>query len=102
MNKEDIIEVLGAVSYPETGRSIEEEGMIGDIEANGKEINVTLLFPKATDPFLSAVRRDAKDALEAQFGDVSVNIITKVKPKEAKPKPTECFLIPLLMLCKKN
>ncbi|MBQ5457401.1 MAG: DUF59 domain-containing protein, partial [Bacteroidales bacterium] len=61
MNKEDIIEVLGTVRYPETGHSIEEEGMIGDIEANGNEINVTLMFPKATDPFLSAVRRDAKD-----------------------------------------
>ena len=68
MNKEDIIEVLGTVRYPETGRSIEEEGMIGDIEANGNEINVTLMFPKATDPFLSAVRRDAKDALEAERG----------------------------------
>ena len=48
MKREDIIEVLGAVRYPETGRTLEEEGMIGEIETNGNEINVTLLFPKAT------------------------------------------------------
>ena len=69
MNREDIIEVLGAVCYPETGKPLEAEGMIGDIEIDGKEINVTLLFTKATDPFLASIRRDVKDALEAHFGD---------------------------------
>ena len=90
MNKEDIIEVLGAVCYPETGRTLEEEGMIGEIEANGKEIDITLLFPKPTDPFLSSIRRDVKDVLEAHFGDVAVNVVTKVKPKETKKQPVEC------------
>ena len=46
MKREDIIEVLGAVRYPETGRTLEEEGMIGEIETNGNEINVTLLFQR--------------------------------------------------------
>lgn len=90
MNRDDIIEVLGAVCYPETGKPLEAEGMIGDIDVNGKEINVTLLFTKATDPFLASIRRDVKDALEAHFGDVVVNITTKVKPKEVKTQPAEC------------
>ena len=90
MNEEDIIEVLGAVCYPETGRTLEEEGMIGEIEANGKEIDITILFPKPTDPFLSSIRRDVKDVLEAHFGDVAVNVVTKVKPKETKKQPVEC------------
>ena len=90
MNRDDIIEVLGDVCYPETGKPLEAEGMIGDIEVSGKEINVTLLFTKATDPFLASIRRDVKDALEAHFGDVVVNVTTKVKPKEVKAKPAEC------------
>ncbi len=90
MKREDIVEALRGVCYPETGRTLEEEGMIGVVDTDCSGINITLMFGKATDPFMSSVKREVKSAIEAKFGNVAVNITTKVKPKEAKVKPADC------------
>ena len=90
MNAEKIREVLSGIRYPESGKSIVDEGMLGVVETDCQGVNITLLFAKATDPFMSALKKEVKEVIEKEFGNIAVNITTKVKPKEVRQKPAEC------------
>jgi ATP-binding protein involved in chromosome partitioning len=89
--KDKILEALKAVVYPETGIDIISAEILENVEVSENNIDVVLIFPKATDPFMSSVKRSVKSVLEENFGaNVIVNITTKVKPKEkASPKESE-------------
>lgn len=90
MKREEIIEALSGIFYPETGKSLVEEGMIGEVIVDCQGVNVTLMFNKPTDPFMSALKKEVKTAIEAKYGNIAVNITTKVKPKDVKVKPADC------------
>lgn len=91
MERKDVLEALKGICYPETGKSLEEEGMIGDISSSCHGVNITLMFPKATDPFMNSIKQEVKAAIEAKFENIAVSITTKAKPKEAKEhKPADC------------
>lgn len=83
LTKENIEAILKTVIYPESGKSIVEEGIpeISDISEN--KIDLVLTFAKSTDPFINSVKRSVKTSLEDKLGtDIIINITTKAKPKE--------------------
>lgn len=90
MNKESIISQLNTIIYPETGKSLTDEGILVNVEVNGNNVDITLAFTKPTDPFITSIKKGINNIIESKFGtDVIVNITTKVKPKEKKPTTSE-------------
>ncbi len=87
MNTKRIQEVLSTVLHPEKGENIVDSGIFQNIDLNNNEISIILMFDKATDPFISSIKRSIKTALENEFGeDIVIHISTKVKPKDKKPE----------------
>ena len=87
----DILEVLSSVRYPGNGKSLTDNNMVEDIkvdETEGKpQVSFTLVFDKATNPFVKSVVRMAETAIEQKFGtDVRVKDNVKVKFLQEKPK----------------
>lgn len=83
VSKENILEILKSILYPENGNDILSEGILQSVENTDGGIDIDLVFAKATDPFINSIKRSIKTVIEENFGtDVVVNITTKVKPKE--------------------
>lgn len=79
--------ILKKVVHPESQTDIISSGILNDTIIQGNNIDIILMFEKATDPFLNSIKRSVKAEIEKEFGeDVIINITTKIKPKE-KPAP---------------
>lgn len=81
-----VLEALASVRYPGNGKSLAENNMIADdIRIDGKKITFSLIFEKATDPFIKSVVRTAESAIESRIGkDVeikgNINVIYRQTP----------------------
>ena len=88
-----ILDALRTVRYPGSGKDIVEMGMVeDDMRIDGRKVSFSLLFDRATDPFVRSVVRAAEAAILAFVGedvDIKGNIAVKVRPQapEAEELP---------------
>ena len=83
-----ITDALATVRYPGTGKNIVEASMVEDnIRINGMKVSFSLIFEKATDPFMKSLIKSAETAIHTHVGkDVEVSISTKTLQA---PRPVE-------------
>lgn len=76
-----IHDALSTVRYPGNGKSIMENEMLeDDLRIDGMKVSFSLIFDKATDPFMKSVVRAAEAAIKTFVApDVEVTIGTKSK-----------------------
>ncbi len=79
-----ILDALRNVRYPGTGKNIVDMEMVeDDICIDGRKVSFSLIFPKATDPFIKSVVKAAEQAILAFVGhdvDIVGNIAVKTPP----------------------
>ena len=64
-----ITDALATVRYPGTGKNIVEAGMVEDnIRINGMKVSFSLIFEKATDPFMKSLIKSAETAIHTHVG----------------------------------
>ena len=63
-----VLEALERVRHPEKKKDIVELQMVQDIEVDGKRVEMTLVFPGASDPFLESLKKACVMILEQEFG----------------------------------
>ena len=88
-----IIDALATVTYPGTKKSLVESGMLADTPSiNGMKVQVVLVFPRDTDPFLKSTLKAAEAAIHYHVSkDVEVEIETEFK---SKPRPEVGKMLP--------
>lgn len=88
-----IQDALATVRYAGTKQNLVESGMVvDDIRIDGMKVQVTLLFPKETDPFLKSTLKAAEAAIHYYISpEVEVTILTEFK---SKPRPEVDKLLP--------
>ncbi len=76
-----IHDALSTVRYPGNGKSIMENEMLeDDLRIDGMKVSFSLIFEKATDPFMKSVVKAAEAAIKTFVApDVEVTIGTKSK-----------------------
>lgn len=79
---------FASIIHPETGKNIVESGILDHVTYSDDLISVTLVFPKARDPFANSIRRQVKDALEAAYPQMIGKIVVYVKEAPPKHAPT--------------
>ena len=74
-----IHDALATVRYPGNGKSVMENDMLeDDLRINGMKVSFSLIFEKATDPFMKSVVKAAEAAIKTfVHPDVEVTIGTK-------------------------
>ena len=91
--REQILEALGKVRYPEKNQDIVSLNMVSDLAVEGKTVNFTLIFPTANSPFEKSLMKACEATIKAIVGsDAVVNIKTAgtvpvqaMKPEVEKP-----------------
>ncbi len=85
LTKDNILNILKGISHPEKQGNLIDLGILNDVSIEDNNINIILMFDKATDPFINSIKKLVKSNIEDTFGkDVIINITTKLKPK-SKP-----------------
>ena len=88
-----ILDALRTVRYPGTGKDIVEMGMVeDDIRIDGNRVSFSLIFKKATDPFLKSIVKACETAINTHISpdiDIKGNIAIKTPSMEPKPKAEE-------------
>ena len=84
-----ILEALGKVRYPGTGKDLVSAGMVeDDIRIDGNKVSFSLIFDKANDPFIKSVVKAAESAILTYISeDVDIKGNISVKSKQAIPAP---------------
>ena len=91
--REQILEALGKVRYPEKNQDIVSLNMVGDLTVDEKSVSFTLIFPTANSPFEKSLMKACEATIKAIVGsDAVVNIKTAgkvpvqaMKVEEEKP-----------------
>ena len=88
-----ITDALEKVIYPGTKKNLIESEMLADTPSiNGNKVNLTLIFPRETDPFLKSTLKAAEAQIHYSVGkDVEVTIETEFK---SAPRPEVGKLLP--------
>ncbi len=88
-----ITDALATVTYAGTKKSVIESGMLADQpKINGNKAEITLIFPKETDPFLKSTVK-ACEAAVRYYVSKDVELTVKTEFKQA-PRPDEDHLLP--------
>ncbi len=84
-----ILDALRNVRYPGTGNNIVDMDMVeDDIRIDGNKVSFSLVFPKATDPFIKSVVKAAEQAI-LTFVSRDVDIAGNIAVKTPAPKPAQ-------------
>lgn len=86
-----IVDALRNVRYPGNGRDIVELGMVeDDIRIDGRKVSFSLIFDRATDPFIKSIVKAAEQAV-LTFGSADIDIRGNiaVKTRAAATTPSE-------------
>jgi len=88
-----ITDALATVTYPGTKKNLIESEMLADQPVvNGNKTEITLIFPRDTDPFLKSTLKAAEAAIHYHVGkDVEVIIHTEFK---SAPRPEVGKMLP--------
>ena len=85
-----ILDALANVRYPGTGKNIVESEMVeDDIRIEGRKVSFSLIFPRATDPFIKSLVKAAEAAILTYVApDVEIkgNIGVKFRHEEQAPE----------------
>lgn len=85
-----IMDALGKVRYPGTGKDLVSSGMVEDsIRIEGNKVSFSLLFEKPSDPFIKSVVKAAETAIQTYVGpevEIKGNI-SVVTRQAARPEP---------------
>lgn len=85
-----ILDALSKVRYPGTGKDIVSAGMVADdIRIDGNKVSFSIIFDKATDPFMRSLIKSAESAILTYISDeidIKGNIATIIRRPSA-PKP---------------
>ena len=85
-----ILDALRTVRYPGTGKDIVTMGMVeDDIRIDGNRVSFSLIFEKATDPFMKSIVKACEAAITTFISpevDIKGNIAIKTPSPEAKAK----------------
>ncbi len=86
-----ILDALANVRYPGTGKNIVESGMVeDDIRIEGRKVSFSLIFDRATDPFIKSLVRASEAAILTYVApDVDIKGNIAVKTRIEQPAPTE-------------
>lgn len=87
--KEQILEILGKINHPGSGKDIVSLSMVEDIVTGNDKIKFNLRIRERNDPFAKSVKRACEKVLKSTFGDsLDLNIeILKPEPKTATEGP---------------
>ena len=78
--REQILETLGKVRYPEKNNDIVSLNMVSDLLVEGKKISFTLIFPNSNSPFEKSLVKACEATIKALAGaDAIINIKTAGK-----------------------
>lgn len=88
-----ILDALSKVRYPGTGKDIVSAGMVADdIRIDGNKVSFSIIFDKATDPFMRSLIKSAESAILTYISDeidIKGNIATIIRrpsvPKSERP-----------------
>ncbi|MGN1173125.1 MAG: Mrp/NBP35 family ATP-binding protein [Muribaculaceae bacterium] len=85
-----ILDALSNVRYPGTGKNIVESGMVeDDIRIEGNKVSFSLIFPRATDPFIKSLVKAAEAAISTYISpevEIKGNINVKYHHEEPAPE----------------
>ena len=85
-----ILDALSNVRYPGTGKNIVESGMVeDDIRIEGNKVSFSLIFPRATDPFIKSLVKAAEAAISTYVSpevEIKGNINVKYQHEEPAPE----------------
>lgn len=82
-----ILDALRQVRYPGTGKNIVDMEMVeDDMRIDGNKVSFSLIFPKATDPFIKSVVKAAEQAI-LTFVSPEVDIVGNIAVKTPAPAP---------------
>jgi ATP-binding protein involved in chromosome partitioning len=83
-----IIETLGKVRYPGSGKTLVEAGMVADdIRIDGNKVSFSLVFDRPGDPFIKSVVKAAETAIKTYISpETEVSIAVKTL-QAARPEP---------------
>lgn len=84
-----ILKALENVRYPGSGRNIVEMEMVeDDMRIDGNKVSFSIIFPKATDPFIKSVVKAAEQAILTFVGK-DVDIVGNIAVKTPAAAPAE-------------
>ena len=83
--EQQIKDILSAVLYPETGRSVVEEGMLENIAIEDEKIAVTLRFQKVRDPFALKIKNQAEALLREALPQNQIFVLVKEGGQPKRP-----------------
>lgn len=84
-----ILDALRNVRYPGSGKNIVDMEMVeDDIRIDGNKVSFSLIFPKATDPFIKSVVKAAEQAILTYVGH-DVDIVGNIAVKTPAPVPAQ-------------
>lgn len=88
-----IIDALRNVTYPGTKKNVIDSGMLADQpKVSGNDVDITLVFPRDTDPFLRSTVRAAEAAVHCYVAkDINVTIHTEY---QQAARPADDKLLP--------
>lgn len=82
-----IIDALRNVRYPGNGKNIVDLGMVDDdIRIDGNKVTFSLVFDRATDPFVKSIVKAAEQAV-LTFGSPDIDIKGNISVKTRQPAP---------------
>ncbi len=86
-----ILDALRTVRYPGTGKDLVTMGMVeDDIRIDGNRVSFSLIFPRATDPFIKSVVRASEVAINTYVGaEVEIRGNIAVKTPQGDPAAKE-------------
>jgi len=62
--KDRVIDALSHVKYPGSGKSLDELGMIGNIDIEGSSVTINLVYYKKKDPFAASLKKAIEGAVK--------------------------------------
>lgn len=91
-----ITEALRNVRYPGNGKNIVELGMVeDDIRIDGRKVTFSLIFDRATDPFIKSIVKAAEQAI-LTFGSPDIDIKGNIAVKTRQPSAPQAAERPVL------
>ena len=85
----EVRDVLAEVKYPGTSKSIIALDMVQNIKVGDGKVNFRLVFQKANDPFVGAVKKKCESLLKEKLGYTAVKIETVFVHDLEKPLALE-------------
>lgn len=87
--KKQVDKIIKSVIHPETGKNIDESGIVESVAMSDDRIAITLVFTKSRDPFMNSIKKQLTQKLTASFPEMEDKISILIKEGIRKNNPTE-------------